>query len=85
MSLALTDAQLTAITNVVRPLPPDERSAFMAQLFEQLIHHRHDVGDGELHRLVRDLQHRYFTPPSTEESGARWAGRAFAQRPASGV
>jgi hypothetical protein len=27
---------------------------------------RHGVGDGELGRLLRDLQRRYFTPPAID-------------------
>jgi hypothetical protein len=34
----------------------------MAALFEALLNYREQVGDGELGRLLRDLQHRHFTP-----------------------
>jgi hypothetical protein len=76
MSLALTDAQLTAITNAARPLLPQERAGFLAALFEQLLGRRHGypIGDAELHRTLRDLQRRQFRPPVETEDhkfGAR--------------
>jgi hypothetical protein len=41
----------------------------MAALFEALLNYREQVGDGELGRLLRDLQHRHFTPPAVDERG----------------
>ena len=67
MSILLTDAQITAITNLARPLAPSERVGFFAELFETLLMRRDEVGDGELGRLLRDLHCRYFRPPSEEE------------------
>jgi hypothetical protein len=69
MSILLTDAQTNAITNLARPLQPEERIAFMAALFEELLGRRAEIGDGELGRLLRDLHHRHFRPPSDEEAG----------------
>jgi hypothetical protein len=43
----------------------------MASLFELLINRREEIGEGELGRTLRDLQHRHFTPPSDEEAGMR--------------
>jgi hypothetical protein len=71
MSILLTDAQITAITNLARPLAPSERVGFFAELFETLLMRRDEVGDGELGRLLRDLHCRYFRPPSDEEAGLR--------------
>jgi hypothetical protein len=49
----------------------------MASLFELLLNRREEIGEGELGRTRRDLQRRYFTPPSDEEAGmgkyeSRW-------------
>jgi hypothetical protein len=77
MSLALSDAQVNHIQLVSQPLQPQERAAFMARLFEDLLR-REEVGDGELGRLLRDLQGRYFKPPAIDEREApRWDSRSL--------
>jgi hypothetical protein len=58
----LSGLQQTAILNAARPLAPAERTAFMAGLAKQLVG-RSEIGDGELHRAIRDLQRQYFRPP----------------------
>jgi hypothetical protein len=68
MSIALSDTQVDHILLVSRPLAPTERAAFMARLFEDLLNRREEVGDGELGRMLRDLQRRYFQPPSDAEA-----------------
>jgi hypothetical protein len=35
----------------------------MAALFQDLIMRRDEVGDGELGRVLRDLQRKHFKPP----------------------
>ena len=67
MSIALSDSQIAQILLTTLPLQPQERAGFMAALLEALLMCRDDVGDGELGRLLRDLQRRYFTPPSLDE------------------
>ena len=89
MSLALTDSQITAITNLARPLAPSERAGFFAELFETLLMRRDEVGDGELGRLLRDLHCRYFRPPPEEEAGlgkrvSRWQHKLTRPRSPSG-
>jgi hypothetical protein len=72
--LALTQNQLDHIALVCRPLQPADKQAFLGQLFDSLIHRRDDVGEGELHRMLRDLQRRHFRPPTETEDtrqGAR--------------
>jgi hypothetical protein len=66
MSLALSDAQINHILLTTRPLQPRERQEFMAQLLEDLLNRRDEIGEGELGRLLRDLQRRYFTPPAID-------------------
>jgi hypothetical protein len=53
--------------NVSRPLRPNERTAFLAALFLDLIMRRDEVGDGELGRTLRDLQRKHFQPPSDQD------------------
>jgi hypothetical protein len=72
--ISLTNAQMTAISNVARPMQPTERMAFMAAVLEELIYRRDEIGDGSLGRLLKDLQKKHFTPPTVDETGwgARW-------------
>jgi hypothetical protein len=77
MSLALSDAQINHILLTTRPLQPRERQEFMAQLLEDLLNRRDEIGEGELGRLLRDLQRRYFTPPTVD---ARETARAMDSR-----
>jgi len=67
MSMTLSDTQIAQILLISRPLQPKERTAFMAALFQDLLNHREEIGDGELGRTLRDLQHRYFQPPTVNE------------------
>jgi hypothetical protein len=62
--LALTDAQLTALMILAKPLQPRCRSTFM-RIVAHVLHGRGDIGDGELHRLAAEVikSHRLFDPP----------------------
>jgi hypothetical protein len=75
MSISLTDAQTDAITNLARPLAPPERAGFFAELFETLLMRRDEVGDSELSRLLRDLHHRHFRPPTVDEVSRKRVSR----------
>jgi hypothetical protein len=73
--VTLTDAQIAAINSATRPLAPCERTEFQAALFEALINHREQLGDGSLGRLIRELQRKHFCPPTDEDAGmlgTRW-------------
>jgi hypothetical protein len=53
----------------------------MAQLFEELIHRRDEIGDGSLARMLRELQRRHFRPPmETEDTRQGARPRAFTAR-----
>jgi hypothetical protein len=58
----LTEQQTLAIIHAIRPLQAHERVAFTNAL-AALLAGRHEVGDGELGRMIRDLQRQYFRPP----------------------
>ena len=64
--VTLTDSQIAAITNATRPLQPCERTEFLAALFGELLNARDEIGDGTIGRLIREMQHRYFRPPTDE-------------------
>jgi hypothetical protein len=79
--IILSDVQTEAISNVARPLQPQERQAFMAALFEALLNRRDGLGEGSLARLLKDLQRKHFRPPAqTEDTRQRARERAFTAR-----
>ena len=43
-------------------MPPGSTVAFTNAL-ETLLANRHEIGDGELYRNLRELQKKYFHPP----------------------
>ena len=55
----LSDSELTQLFDAARPLLPAVRNEFLAEVVKAL--EGKDVGDEELHRLLRDVQRRY--PP----------------------
>ena len=62
--IALTDEQLTELMRLAQPLQPQCRDAFLRILAHEL-RDRVDVGDGELHRIAREVIKSYqlFDPP----------------------
>ena len=60
--LALSDAQITTVMQLARPLLPNQRTAFLEMLATKL-RGRTDLGDGALYRLCRELQQEVFDPP----------------------
>jgi hypothetical protein len=63
MPLAFTDSQWEAVQNASRPLSPFQRSAFVAAL-GHMFYGRAEIGDRELHRALRELQHEHLSPPT---------------------
>jgi hypothetical protein len=71
----LTDRQVGAVIDAVRPLQADERTAFLASLCELLLFSQIEMGDGTLGRALRELQRKHFRPPTDEDAGmlgTRW-------------
>jgi len=64
----LSDDELAVITDLARPLPPDQRSPFLAAVVAEASQHP-EIGPGLIARIARDLRRRY-TPPSTDNSGS---------------
>jgi hypothetical protein len=62
--LALTDHQLQMLLDASRPISVERRDAFLHDVASQLAA-RTDVGDGELHRLLHELQRRHIDYPDT--------------------
>jgi hypothetical protein len=57
-----TDDQINAVFAASHPLPPDRRSAFLEACAIELSR-LPEVGDGAVHRVVMQIQRRYFDPP----------------------
>ena len=70
----LSEQQVIAVIHATRPLQPNERTAFLTAL-ETLLVDRSDIGDGELFRALRDLQHKHFKSPTKAEVGGPDAGK----------
>ena len=61
--IALSDDELSAVMDAGRPIPPPDRDLFLQALADELAQHPGEVGAGLIHRIARDLQRRFFTPP----------------------
>jgi hypothetical protein len=65
--ISLTDQQMDALMNAAAPLPsPQDRSAFLHAVSSYFVG-RSEIGDGELHRCIVELQRIYFRAPSGRE------------------
>jgi hypothetical protein len=58
--ISLSDSEMDE--RVARPLSPKARGAFLEQLGHALVGRR-EVGPGELHRILAELQPAFATPP----------------------
>jgi hypothetical protein len=68
--MSLSDAELEVVMFFARPMAPDERSRFLAELAERVAG-AGEVGLGLVNRICRELQPRHLTPPDTA-AVARW-------------
>jgi hypothetical protein len=62
--IRLTDSQMDAIMRAAGPLAPADRSAFLEAVAAGL--RGREVGDGLLHRVVAEVQRKFFDPPVLE-------------------
>jgi hypothetical protein len=69
MRAALSQSQELDVIRATAPLNATQRAAFMRALEEQL-RGRSFVGEGELFRLLKDLQRKTFKYPDVREHGA---------------
>jgi hypothetical protein len=60
--LALTDAQITTVMQLSRPLHPAQRVAFVELLVARL-NGQHVIGDGQLYQICRELQRQVLGAP----------------------
>lgn len=60
--LSLSDSQLEAVMAAAHPLQPSQRPLFLEALARQL-NGIGELGDGAVHRAIRDLQRSFWDPP----------------------
>ena len=61
--LALSDEQIDALVRAAAPLPPRLRKPFLEDVARAL--QGRELGDGVIHRVVVEIQRRYWDPPLT--------------------
>ena len=59
MAPRLTDRQQSAVLRTANPLERYQREAFMTAL-SLLLNNRSEIGDGELFRILRELQREHY-------------------------
>ena len=70
----LSSDQLETILRAARPLARGDHDAFIADVTEALANCA-ELGEGVVHRVVRDVQRRYWSPPAL---GSHWSDAALA-------
>ena len=60
--LCLSDAQLTTIMQLARPLQPAQRTVFLEMIAAKLNGQR-ELGDGALYQICRELQRQVLGTP----------------------
>lgn len=71
MLIHFTDAQLTAIFHLTKPLQPACRDAFL-QILARELQGRADVGDGELFRVAREIIRSNHLFEAPDLGSGRW-------------
>ena len=64
----LSDSQIEILFSAARPLPSPEHAAFLEEATAVLAGCL-EIGDGVVYRTARELQRKYWKPPSSEVRG----------------
>ena len=67
----LSPDQADAVLRAARPLSPADHDAFLKDVSTALAE-LGDLGDGVVHRIVRDIQRKYWGSPNLSHGSARW-------------
>jgi hypothetical protein len=73
--LALSDAQMTALLHAAQPLDRDLREPFLRAVARAL-QGREPLGDGEVFRVIREVQREFWHPPVE----THWPGKYASNR-----
>jgi hypothetical protein len=66
--ISLTDAQMSAVFAASHPLPADRRNAFLEDVARALAC-LPEIGDGAVHKIIVQIQRKYFDPPLSTHVG----------------
>ena len=68
----LTDEQLAVIMAAAEPLAPADRGPFLEAVAASL--RGREIGDGLIHRVIAEVQHRFFDPPQFQRAAgtSKW-------------
>ena len=69
--LALTDDELAAVMSAAKPLPPSQRSVFLADVAAELSKYP-EVGPGIIGRVCSKLQREHLSPRSLNGVGGKY-------------
>lgn len=67
----LSPDQAETILRAARPLGPSDGASFIEEVRSVLADFP-EIGDGLVHRIIRDIQRKYFDPPVQAGHWARW-------------
>jgi hypothetical protein len=67
--IRLTDAQLDAVMAAAQPLAPGNRGPFLEAVAMAL--QGRELGDGILHRVIAEVQRKFWDPPLVTAGGKR--------------
>jgi len=71
--LPLSDEELDAVMRAAFPLQPRDRDAFLRDVANAL-QGQGELGPGLLHRVMCEIQRRYWDPPLQADNGGRNRG-----------
>ncbi len=77
--LGLTDSQMSALIDAASPLPRDLRGPFLCAVAAAL--RGVPIGDGSVHRIVREVQREFFRAPDLRNAVPRWGRKGGGIRP----
>ena len=63
--------QVDAVLRAARPLASADQEPFFKEVSSALAD-LSDLGDGVVHRIIRDVQHRYWGSPNLGYGSTRW-------------
>jgi hypothetical protein len=73
--IALSDEQMSAIWAAAMPLDVKVRGRFLEDVAGELAQ-LPEVGDGAVHRVVMEVQKKFFDPPTfATDNGGKYDGR----------
>lgn len=72
--LALTSDEMSLLLSLSAPLDQQRRPQFLQEVAQEVEAKRQagEIGEGLVHRLARDLQRKYFTPPELPNASPRF-------------